>query len=620
MSKTSRLKSAIPSFFADKWKKSSYLYNWLGPLKRRFWFSILLLFGQSIWTGVLLTSLAALLNSLRGNMAPSKADIHTSGYFRMVFHNFDRIPPAYRPVWGFILAGVSMLIASLIELGVLIYISDYSTLFICRMREMIFSGLIKNSLTFHDNHKKGTLLQILIPEVRNCYSVIKVFLNVVVDFFNFTVYVIFACLLSLKLSFLVVFLGGLLMTEIYLYSFRLKRNAAESLRVREDLMVSAEEGLGGIKQLKLLNFFSSSFDLFNARCYASEQAARHGSILSQLQDTIAVAMSMATIMILIFVNYKFSVLPLPSLILFLIILKQLTTCLQGMNSRFNLFVTCLPAINRVKDFLELSKLHVETSGPRITPVLIQQSISYEDVSLDYGAHKSVLRGISFRVEKNQHIALVGPSGSGKTSIVNLLVRLYTPTHGHVLIDGFPIETFDLTFLRERIGIVNQEPIIFNTTVKENILMAKPHASEEELMQAVKNAHAQEFIERMPQGYDTLVGDRGVKLSGGQRQRVHIAQIFLKDPEILILDEATSALDSESEHWIHEALMQLTRHRTVFTIAHRLSTIRQADRILVVQNGLLAETGTWAQLMETDGLFHRMVERQSFVAPAKESLT
>jgi subfamily B ATP-binding cassette protein MsbA len=210
------------------------------------------------------------------------------------------------------------------------------------------------------------------------------------------------------------------------------------------------------------------------------------------------------------------------------------------------------------------------------------------------------------------VALVGESGAGKTSLANLLVRLYDSSRGEILIDGINIKDYDLAFLRERIGIVNQESIIFNRTIRENILMGNQNASEEDMIEAAKNAYAHKFIMETSHGYDTLVGDNGLKLSGGQKQRINIAQIFLKSPDLMILDEATSALDTKSEQYIQVALEKLAKNRTCIIIAHRLSTVRKADTIIVLDKGRIAEQGRWSYLLEKKGLFYSMIQRQSFI--------
>lgn len=240
------------------------------------------------------------------------------------------------------------------------------------------------------------------------------------------------------------------------------------------------------------------------------------------------------------------------------------------------------------------------------------AIRYENVEFSYPTRSdvTVLKSISFSIQPGEKIALVGPSGSGKSTIVSLLMRLYTPGSGAIFVDGRDSTSFPLSPYRENIGIVPQEVILFGGTIRENIAYGRPSATFDEIQEAARQANALEFIETFPEKFETLVGDRGVKLSGGQRQRVAIARAILKDPSILILDEATSSLDAKSEHLVQGALKKLMEGRTTIVIAHRLSTIRQVDRILVIKDGGIAESGTHEELSKIDeGIYRNLLRLQ-----------
>ena len=253
----------------------------------------------------------------------------------------------------------------------------------------------------------------------------------------------------------------------------------------------------------------------------------------------------------------------------------------------------------------------EDEDPRRTVTLpdIVGELEFENVSFAYEAGKSVLQDVSFRSLPGTVTALVGSSGSGKSTIIGLVAAFHVPLSGRVLVDGVDLSTVRLDSYRTRLGVVLQESFLFDGTIRENVAFSRPFASEEEILAACRIARVDEFAERFPETYDTIIGERGVKLSGGQRQRVSIARAILADPRILILDEATSSLDSESEMLIQEGLAQLMRGRTTFVIAHRLSTIRRADQILVVEGGRIVERGTHASLYALDGRYRELYDKQ-----------
>ena len=241
---------------------------------------------------------------------------------------------------------------------------------------------------------------------------------------------------------------------------------------------------------------------------------------------------------------------------------------------------------------------------------VKGTITFDDVSFHYAdADQMVLEHVSMEVPAGEYVALVGPSGAGKTTLCSLIPRFYEPTEGRICIDGKDISHLTLKSLRNHIGIVQQDVYLFAGTILENIRYGKPDASREEVIQAAKNANAHDFIMSFPDGYDTDIGQRGVKLSGGQKQRLSIARVFLKNPPVLIFDEATSALDNESERVVQESLEKLAKNRTTFVIAHRLSTIRNAEKILVLTEEGIEESGTHEELLEKGGIYHDLYTMQ-----------
>lgn len=268
----------------------------------------------------------------------------------------------------------------------------------------------------------------------------------------------------------------------------------------------------------------------------------------------------------------------------------------------------LAAADRIFELLDTeSDLQDAPNAKPIPP--INGSVTFDNVYFSYATGEEVLSGININAKPGQIVALVGRSGAGKTSIVNLIPRFYDPSSGRILVDGIDVRTVTQQSLRSQIGIVLQETFLFNGTIRENILYGRLDATEEEMIQAAKAAHADEYIVEMPQSYDTEIGERGIKLSGGQKQRLAIARAILANPRILILDEATSSVDSESEYLIHKAMDQLMQGRTTFVIAHRLSTVKHADVIVTLEHGRIVEVGDHKTLLEQDGTYSQMYEAQ-----------
>jgi subfamily B ATP-binding cassette protein MsbA len=301
---------------------------------------------------------------------------------------------------------------------------------------------------------------------------------------------------------------------------------------------------------------------------------------------------------------------LPSLVTFVIALQRLNVRLSGLAAISNQLAENSGRLQRLNQILSSEDKEFRRQGGRQF-IALGRDIVLEQVSLRYSPElPPSLQEISFTLPRGRMLALVGPSGAGKSSIADLLTGLYTPTSGRILIDNLPMNQLDLASWQQRLGVVSQDTFLFNATIADNIAFGTPGATQDKIEAACHAAQAAGFIESLPQGYGTLVGERGYRLSGGQRQRLSLARAILRDPELLILDEATSALDSQSERLVQEAIERFERNHTVLVIAHRLSTIVMADQILVLEAGCVVQQGTHSRLLSEDGLYQQLWQQQS----------
>ena len=393
---------------------------------------------------------------------------------------------------------------------------------------------------------------------------------------------------------------------------RLKNNSQRGQKELGRLSAILEESLASLKAIKAFGREDNREDVFakaNARYGRTMvKVARSRELSSPLSEILG---TLALVFILIIGGWQVidgSIQP-SVFIFFVIIFARIIPPIQAIVRSYNSILKSTASAERFLEVLDADEVIVEKPGATVLPGF-SDKVEFRDVSFSYG-QAPVLSHINLTVPKGMTVAVVGPSGAGKTTLVDLLPRFYDCSAGTIAVDGHDIRDLNINSLRRQFGLVSQNCILFNDTVANNIAFGSADYSRDQIVAAARLAHADEFIDLLPQGYDTPIGDRGLNLSGGQRQRLSIARAVLRDTPILILDEATSALDSESEHAVQQGLDALMQGRTSIVIAHRLATIKDADLIVVLDKGQIVEQGTHDQLLALGGLYKKLVDMQSF---------
>ena len=389
---------------------------------------------------------------------------------------------------------------------------------------------------------------------------------------------------------------------------KLSRNIQDELA---ESTAVAEDALGAVRLVKAFVREDYEVERYSQAIEKLFRAVRRKVALTQVFWSGVGIMFMGTLVVIFWYGGREVLadrLTAGDLVAFIVYALNISRSISQTSRLYSAVNTAAGASERIFELLdEVPEIQDAENAKELTS--IEGSISVRHLDFEYEPDRPILQDITFEAKAGQTIALVGPSGAGKSTLLNLIPRFYDPKKGNIFIDEFDIRQVKAKSLRNQISVVPQEVHLFGTTIKENIRYGKLNATDAEIEAAARDANAHEFIDDIPEGYDALIGEKGVKLSGGQRQRLAIARAILKNPKILLLDEATSSLDSESEALVQEALYRLMKSRTTFVIAHRLSTVQHADRILVMDKGKIVEDGTHQQLLELNGLYSRLYELQ-----------
>ena len=483
------------------------------------------------------------------------------------------------------------------------------------LRKTVFNNVMDLHVGYFNNQRKGDIISKISSDVQVVqFSVTGTLQVVFKEPLQLLFYIISLLMMSAKLTLfalLIIPISGFFISKIVK---RLKQQATEAQSVYGQMISYLDEALSGIKIIKAFNavdFVKSRFNDENS--YYSNigrQMARRQQLASPVSEFLGVIMVAVILLyggnLVINEDPSFSA---GTFIAYIAMFSQVMRPAKALSNSFSNIHSGIAAGERVLDLID-QKPQVNDSVDAKKIDAFNSKIRLENVGFAYG-DKIILSNVNLEIPKGATIALVGPSGGGKSTLMDLIPRFMDPLHGRILIDGNDIRDLESESLRNLMGVVNQDLILFNDTIANNIAFGLDNVSEEKIVSAAKIANAHEFIMESEFGYQTNIGDRGTKLSGGQKQRLCIARAVLKNPPILLLDEATSALDTESEKLVQEALNKLMKSRTSLVIAHRLSTIQQADKIFVLEKGAIVEEGTHMELFEKNGLYRRLIEMQQF---------
>jgi subfamily B ATP-binding cassette protein MsbA len=484
------------------------------------------------------------------------------------------------------------------------------------LRNGLYKKILILPLSYYNEQRKGDIIARMTNDVQEVeWSIMSSLEMAFRDPFTMLAYVAFLFIISPSLTVFVLVLlpvSGFIIGRI---GKSLKRTSDKSQKKMGFILAMIEETISGLRIIKAFNaisFADKRFQQINqdytklmVRLYRKRDLA---SPLSEFLSVLVVTIVLWYGGNLVFT--KGNLLDAAAFIMYLGIFSQLMPPAKSITQAYYNIQKGAASVERISQVLSAPEV-IEQMPDAVHKKDFNKEIEYRNLSFRYDK-EDVLKDFSITIEKGKTIAVVGPSGAGKSTMVDLLPRFYDCTEGEILIDGIPIRNLVIEDLRGLMGIVSQETILFNDTIFSNIAFGMENVSEADVIAAAKVANAHEFIEKMPNGYYTNIGDRGTKLSGGQRQRLSIARAVLKNPPILILDEATSALDTESERLVQQALENLMRNRTSIVIAHRLSTIQFADEIIVLQNGRLVERGTHLGLLADNKVYKKLYDLQSFV--------
>ena len=589
----------------------NYLVQYARQYPTRIILTILLGFSGAIFSGVSTTLIVPVVLNFLGQEMEMKG---APPLIQKMLLPFVDVPESYRLGLMALAILLALVLKNLTTYWSSIVSSSLSRALTCDMREAGLKLMLDVDLDFYAKTKVGDLINQLGGEIARASSAIGIYIGIFTTSITIFVFVI----ILLSISWQLTLATGLLLFVVTILNQYIIGKAKQSgnllSEASRNYSIKQMEVLNGIRLVKATANEKPEYEQLKKLIREREKADYKAQMASAAIAPINEVVNMLVLLVLIVIGKFFlsqdQITALSTILLtyLFILFRTLPLISQLNNARSNL-AQRVAAINIIGGFLKRDNKPIMKSGS-IPFTGIQEGIHFNNISFIYPGHdKIALQNIDLYIPRGQTLALVGGSGAGKSTLADLLPRFYDPTQGSIAIDGQDLRDFDIRTLRQSMGIVSQDTFLFNASVRDNIAYAKPDATDEEIIFAAQQANAEEFITKLPQGFLTPIGDRGVLLSGGQRQRISIARAILQNPDILILDEATSALDTVSERLVQEAIDKLSHERTTVVVAHRLSTIQKADQIAVLEQGCLAEVGTHDQLLAKGGKYTQLYTLQ-----------